>query len=105
MERVNEQSTAYVTAAFRDKTGAAATPTAISYRIDDVATGQEIRDDTAITPAASTVEITLTPADNAIVSATRPIEVHALTVTATYGDADAVRGVYLFEVANLMAVS
>ena len=63
------QSTAYVTAAFLDKTGTAATPTAISYRIDDVATGQEIRDDTAITPAASTVEITLTPADNAMVSA------------------------------------
>ena len=40
-----------------------------------------------------------------MVSATRPIEVHALTVTATYGDADAVRGVYLFEVANLMAVA
>ena len=105
MEQVNERSTAYLTVTFKDKAGAAQQPTAASYRIDDVATGQEIRDDTAITPAASTVEITLTPADNAMVSATRPIEVHALTVTATYGDADAVRGVYLFEVANLMAVA
>ncbi len=104
MEQVNERSTAYLTVTFKDKAGAAQQPTAASYRIDDVATGTEIRADTSLTPGTS-VEITLTPADNAMVSATRPIEVHALTVTATYGDADAVRGVYLFEVANLMAVA
>lgn len=100
MERVNEQSTAYLSVSFRDKAGALATPTAISYRIDDVATGQEIRDDTAVTPASS-VEITLTPNDNAMVSAAREIEVHAVTVDATYGASDAVRARYLYEVANL----
>lgn len=103
MERVNEQSTAYVTATFRDKTGTAATPTAISYRIDDVATGQEIRDDTAITPAASTVEITLTPADNAVVSPRLEVERHVVTVTGTYGEDDAVRAQYVYEVVNLQA--
>ena len=103
MERVNEQSTAYVTATFRDKTGTAATPTAISYRIDDVATGQEIRDDTAITPAASTVEITLTPVDNAVVSPRLEVEKHVVTITGTYGEDDAVRAQYVYEVVNLQA--
>ena len=47
MERVNEQSTAYLTVSFRDKAGALATPAAISYRVDDEATRTQIRGDTA----------------------------------------------------------
>jgi hypothetical protein len=104
MERVNERSTAYITVVFRDKTGAAAAPTTITYRIDDVATGKEIRDDTAITPAASTVEIVLTPADNAMASPALAVERHAVTVTGVYGDADQVIGEYVYEVLNLQAV-
>ena len=44
MEQVNERSTAYLTVTFKDKDRAAQQPTAASYRIDDVATGTEIRD-------------------------------------------------------------
>lgn len=105
MERVNEQSTAYVTVSFRDKAGALATPATISYRIDDVETGQEIRDDTAVTPAASSVEITLTPADNTLVNLNRQYEQHVVTVAATYGASDAVRAEYAYEVVNLQQVT
>lgn len=101
MERVNEQSTAYLTVSFRDKTGALAAPTTISYRIDDAATRQQIRDSTAVTPVASSVEITLEPADNTIVSPAREIEMHVVTVVATYGINDEVRASYPYEVLNL----
>lgn len=104
MEQVNERSTAYLTVTFKDKAGAAQQPTAASYRIDDVATGTEIRGDTALTPGTS-IEIILTPADNAIVSPRLPVERHVVTVTGTYGASDAVRSQYAYEVVNLQAVA
>lgn len=104
MEQVNEGSSAYLTVTFKDKAGLAQEPTAASYRIDDVATGTEIRDDTDLTPADS-IEIALTPADNAIVSPRLPVERHVVTVTGTYGEDDAVRAQYVYEVVNLQAVA
>lgn len=105
MERVNEQSTAYLTVSFRDKAGTLATPTTISYRIDNIETGQEIRDDTAVTPAASSVEITLTPADNTLADPNRQYAHHRITVVATYGASDAVRAEYAYKVMNLQKVT
>lgn len=104
MEQVNERSTAYLTVTFKDKAGAAQQPTAASYRIDDVATGTEIRADTPLTPGTS-VEITLTTADNAILSPRLEVEKHVVTVTGTYGENDAVRAQYVYEVVNLQAVT
>ena len=104
MEQVNERSTAYLTVTFKDKAGAAQQPTAASYRIDDVATGTEIRADTSLTPGTS-VEITLTTADNAILSPRLEVEKHVVTVTGTYGENDAVRAQYVYEVVNLQAVT
>jgi len=43
MEIVNERSTSIVTLTFRDETGAQVTPSAGTYRIDDAASGTEIR--------------------------------------------------------------
>jgi len=104
VERVNEQSTAYLAVTFLDREGAAQAPASISYRIDDQATRTQIRDDTPVTPPASSIEITLAPADNTIVSPINEVEAHEVTVTATYGVADAVRSVYVYQVANLRAV-
>ena len=104
MEQVNERSTAYLTVTFKDKTGADQQPTTASYRIDDVATGAQIRDDTDLTPGTS-VEITLTTADNAVVSPRLEVEKHVVTVTGTYGEDDAVRAQYVYEVVNLQAAA
>lgn len=105
MERVNEQSTAYLAVTFLDRESAAQAPASISYRIDDQATRTQIRGATAVTPAASSIEITLAPADNVIVSAINEIEAHEVTVTATYGATDVVRAVYVYEIVNLRAVT
>ena len=73
MMQVNEGTTAYLSATFADKTGVAETPTTVVYRIDDVRSGTEIRGATAVS-AASTVEITLSPADNRILSTAQNYE-------------------------------
>jgi len=104
MECVNEQSTAYLTVSFRDKAGALAAPTSIVYRIDDEQTRAQIRGDTAVQPAA-TVEITLTPADNALLSPSLAVERHVVTVIGGYGADDQVSAQYVYEVLNLQAVT
>lgn len=104
MERVNEKSTAYLTITFRDKAGAAQAPTTASYRIDDVTSGQPVRDDTDIDAPGSTVELTLTVDDNALKNAYAAAEQRRVTVVAEYGAGDAVRAEYIYEVANLAGV-
>lgn len=101
MDQVNEGSTAYLTVAFADKTGAPAVPASVNYRIDDITNNRVIRAVTALSPAAS-IEITLTPADNAISGAAA--ETHRVTVTASYGASDALNSQYDYQVVNLQFV-
>lgn len=104
LEQVNEQSTAYLAVTFRDKAGAAQAPSSASYCIDDVASGQEVRGDTVISAPGSTVEITLSPADNTLRNEAAAYEKRRVTVTALYGADDAVRSEYVYRVINLAGV-
>jgi len=105
MQRVNEKSTAYLSVTFRDKAGAAQAPATAQYRIDDVATGQLVRVDTAISSPGSTVELTLTVDDNTMKNPIVAAEQRRVTVTAEYGAGDAVRSEYIYEVVNLAGVA
>lgn len=104
MEHVNERSTAYLTVTPKDKTGVAQAPTTLTYRIDDVFTGTEILDDTSVAPGSS-VELTLTPEQNRILSATNSVERRRVTVTAAFGASDQVCSEYVYEVVNLVNVT
>lgn len=97
---VNEASTAYLAVAFYDKAGSLDTPASVSYRIDDVDSGDPVKGDTPI-GAASSIEITLSPADNAMVDSTKRFEMRRVTVEATYGVSDKVQDEYLYKVKNL----
>lgn len=103
MQRVNEGSTAYLTVDFLDKAGLPAVPSSVSYSIYCLTNRQEVRAATAVTPAAQ-VEITLTPADTAIIDAGNPVEVRRVTVSATYGGGEAVNDDYDVAVDNLLRV-
>lgn len=103
MDIVNEGTTGYLTVSFYDKTGALAAPSTVSYRIDCLSSGTEIVDDTSVSPASS-VEIQLTAANNAIVSGL-PRERRRVTVTGTYSGDQAVTHQYDYEVRNLSAVA
>lgn len=99
-QTVNEGSTAYLPIEFRDKSGALAVPASISYRIDCATTGEAIRAPSAVTPASS-IELTLTPQDNRIVTASNRAERRRVTITAAYGADDAATGDFEYDVRNL----
>ena len=75
---VKEKSSFTATAYFR-LLDASTTPTTARYRVDDVTTGKKIRDWTDLTPATS-IEIALTPDDNAMSTGTTRIERRRITV-------------------------
>lgn len=100
LDTLNEGSTGYLTVAFTDKDGAAATPSTVSYRIDCMTNGQEVKDDTAVTPASS-VKIELGAADNAIIDQANPFEKRIVTVTADYGVDDACVDEFIYAVKNM----
>jgi len=100
MDECNEKSTAYRAVTFRDKDGVAQAPSSASYRIDCMTSGTAIRAVTALTPAA-TIEIVLTPTDNAIQNQGNPRERRRLTVTGVYGASDQVIEQFDHDVVNL----
>lgn len=86
----NQGSTCVVTASFYSAgssgpppvPSAPFTPAAITYRIDDINSGESIVGSTVVTPAPS-VSITVTGAQNALLSNLRYLEDHQLTITVT----------------------
>ena len=105
MQRVNEKSTAYLTVTFRDKAGAAQAPAAAKYRIDDLISGQAVREETEIASPGGTLELTLTVADNTLLDALAATEQRRVTVVGAYGAGDAVTAEYIYEVVNLAGVT
>lgn len=103
LEVVNEGSTAYLTVTFLDKDGNQAAPTSITYRIDCLTTGTQVKGDTVVTPAAQ-VEITLGADDNAIQDQTNENEERLVTIEASYGASDGVKDSYRYILRNLKKV-
>ena len=104
MKTVNEKSTAWLAFTNLDRTRTGALPTSMTYRIDCVTTGAEIRADTAITPAISG-EVVLTPADTTLESQDNPVELRRVTITSVFGVDDQHHEVLHYEVRNLGAIT
>ena len=85
MWTVNQNDSFQIPVAFKDEAGVAVVPTSISYQIIDVETGTTVRAATPITPTASSVTITLTYDDTALVNSGRRSEERVVRVTAVYG--------------------
>lgn len=111
MDEVTERSTWITTVSFTDEDEDPVVPASASYRIDDVGSDTEIRDDTEISPLDSEVDIILTAADTSILDETRPYETRRVTVSWTYPTAasPSVTGTgtkeYLLNVVNLKGVT
>ncbi len=103
MDVFNENSTGYITWAFRDVNLLLATPLTVSYRIDNRENAVVILAPTSITPAG-TVIITVTPMQNAIINPSLEYEEHVMTITATYGVGDSISEECVFKVKNLQFV-
>lgn len=103
-EFVNEQTTCYITVNFKDKDEIITAPTSAVAEINCLTTGTEMRASASIT-AAGTVEITVTPAQNAINDSNNGMELRELTATATYGVSDSLKSRFRYYVRNLKAIS
>lgn len=104
MQSVNEGNTAWLAVSFTDRTGVAAAPSSITYRIDDVTSGAQVRANTVVGSPAASIEIELTPADNAILSS-RPKERRRVTVQAVFSGDRVHNQQFVYEVANLEKVT
>lgn len=100
MDRVIAGTTTYLTVNFKDKDGAAITPSAVSYRVDNITTNTEIRDWTSVTAASST-EITLThDVDNVSPGTEYTSDRRRVTVKGTYSGSKQVVDIYDYIVIN-----
>lgn len=105
MSGVNERSTAYITAQLRDRTNQLAVPSAVTYRIDCLTTGAQIKPWTALPPTSS-VEIVVAASENAILGGNER-ERRCVTVIAAYGAGsdDQVTAQFFYDVLDLRFVS
>jgi hypothetical protein len=98
---MNERSTWITTVSFFDEDNDPVTPDSASYRIDDVSSGTEVREDTDIETLATTVEIEWEPADTAILDDSRMNEKKRLTITWIYDTDKQGTAEYILNVKNL----
>lgn len=103
---INEKSTLVLRLGFKDGSAQAVVPTAGRYRIDDVNSDSQILDWTDFTPSASTHDLTITSAQNAIISNALESEKKLVTVDVTYGtDGKKITGEYIYIVKNLAKIT
>lgn len=87
---INEGSTCYIAASFIDPAGAELAPSSISYQINDEDSGDVLQGPTSVDPASS-IEIRVPPAINALHDASRSSEIRVVTIEAVYGtDSDVI---------------
>ena len=98
---VNEDSTAILTLTFKNELGAEVTPSTAYIRIDDVPSRTQIRDWTAISPLASTVDVTISNSENAILKQTHQYEIRRVSVYFTYATSKKGTADFLYNLVNL----
>lgn len=100
---VKEGSSSTQPVRFRNQQGELQAPVSCDYRIDcpDAVAPQQIRDWTALSILAATMEIPLTPADNVMKNGLLKEERHVITVRANFGLDDVLMDDYTYIVKNL----
>lgn len=100
---VKEQRRCWIQARFLNKLGRLEAPATARYRVDCRTTGQQVRDWTEISPAA-TVEIEISSVENRILG-DNDREERVVTVVGDYGGGDLVPDEYAYVVKNLSGLS
>ena len=100
----NELQTIYLYVSLIDQDGNPVVPTEVTYRVDDVASGQNIVPDTVIYPTASEFTIRIAPDENYIVEQSNQFEERVVTVIAKY-NTDQKTAEFRYLLRNLQFVS
>jgi hypothetical protein len=104
LDSFNERSTIVVTVAFLDDDGVAVTPDAATYRIDDKASRTAILAATAIGSLSTSVDLTITSEQNAIVRPRKAFEIRTVTVEFDYDGDKHGTAQYEYKLVNLYGV-
>lgn len=84
MDEVNEKSTYVVVLSFKDENGVAVTPSSLTYRLDDEASGEEVIEDTVVTPVTTSYSVVIPSTSNLILNDDKKFEIKILTASFTY---------------------
>ena len=105
MHIVNENTTLVVNLAFTDEDGNPVTPSALRWRLDDVATGDALSGWQDITPLSDRHDLVIAAGHNAICNEALESERKHLTVEITYGtDNKKATADYIYAARNLSKI-
>ncbi len=104
-DAVNEKTTSIVTLSFTDESGSPVTPTSGTIRIDDLASGTEIREAETFIPSSSTYSVTITSDENRILDQDNSRELRCVTVIINYGVGKKATAEYKYYVTNLSKIT
>lgn len=100
LSTIPENTTAFLTVAFKDKNGDPETPATAAWLAIDLYSGEILQPETALSPAAS-IEITIPASVNAIQNENLPKETRRVIVKATYGGSQSLNQKFDYIVENL----
>lgn len=100
---INDRTTMMLNVAFYDEDDAAVTPDSATYRIDAPNEGVVILASTAITGLSTTVDLTITAAQNGCVSEA-PFSERVITVTWVYAGGKQGTDEYRYRIKNLHGI-
>jgi hypothetical protein len=101
MKTINASSTAWLSIAFKDKTGTPVVPTAATYKINSLDTGAVVLASTAILALSSSIELEITKEQNAILNIASALERRRVTIVASYGVGDQMTQEYDYALENV----
>ena len=85
MAVIKEKSSLTVTLIFKDEKKNPIVPTLVTYQIDDVESGTQIKEPTDIVPTSSSYDLEIAWSDNALLSQNNFSETRRITVSFVYG--------------------
>lgn len=104
LDSFNERSTVVLTVAFLDDDGAAVTPDAATYRIDDEANRASVQSATTISPLDDTVDLEITGDQNYIIKPRSKSEIRTVTIEFDYDSGKHGTAEYRYKLVNLYGV-
>lgn len=89
---------------FLDRSNTPATPTAVSYRIDNLTDAQCVLNDTSATPTGTTMEINIPASVNVMQRCYQSSQLNQVTVTSTFSDGSIRKRVFIYELIAINTV-
>ena len=93
---INEGSTAILEVTYLDKDDANITPSAVSYRVDDLTNQRQVVDWTAVAAPSTTNTITVTATENNLNSRSQEKEMRQITVNSTDSTGNVTQQIFIY---------